>query len=134
MQLVRMSARTSCANCTDIAGFLMEKWSTEKVSDFLQENAFDEEVVEIFRQNKVSGRVLVLLNDEEMHYLGIAAFGDRHYLSHLIAKERSSNTTCSGVRLYNYLNCICYVRAFFLVKDSKNDPRSYSYNNYLVST
>jgi len=77
----------------------MEKWSTEKVSDFLQENAFDDEVVQIFRRNKVSGRVLVLLNDEEMRYLGIAAFGDRKYLSHLIARERNnSDTTCIAVR------------------------------------
>ena len=84
----------------------MEKWSTEEVSDFLQENSFDDEVVEIFRRNKVSGRVLRLLSCEDMQQLGIAAFGDRKYLSYLItnSKEGSSapltpNRTSSTVRL-----------------------------------
>ena len=55
----------------------MESWNIEGVCDFLVKYEFDEDVVQIFRMNKISGSVLVLLNDADMKELGVAALGDR---------------------------------------------------------
>ena len=62
----------------------MESWSILDVSDFLTTNSFDEEVVEVFRCNKISGKVLSLLTEEDFKELGLKALGDRRLLSHLL--------------------------------------------------
>ena len=61
----------------------MENWSVSDVSDFLTTNSFDEEVVKVFRSNKINGKVLSLLTEEDFKELGLAALGDRRLLSHL---------------------------------------------------
>ena len=62
----------------------MENWSVSDVSDFLTTNSFDEEVVKVFRCNKINGKVLSLLTEEDLKELGLAALGDRRLLSHLL--------------------------------------------------
>ena len=62
----------------------MENWSVSDVSDFLTTNSFDEEVVKVFRSNKINGKVLSLLTEEDFKELGLAALGDRRLLSHLL--------------------------------------------------
>lgn len=63
---------------------IMESWSVSDVSDFLTSNNFDEEVVQVFRSNKITGKVLSLLSDEDFKELGLTALGDRRLLSHLL--------------------------------------------------
>ena len=62
----------------------MENWSVSDVSDFLTTNSFDEEVVKVFRSNKINGKVLSLLTEQDFKELGLAALGDRRLLSHLL--------------------------------------------------
>ena len=62
----------------------MENWSVADVSGFLIENGFDEEVVELFRCNKIRGKVLKLLTDGDMKEMGLTAIGDRRLLNHLL--------------------------------------------------
>ena len=58
----------------------MESWSIAQVCELLSNHGFDEEVVEVFQRNKVSGNVLQLLDDIYMKELGISALGDRKRL------------------------------------------------------
>ena len=62
----------------------MESWSVLDVSDFLTANNFDEEVVKVFRCNKINGKVLSLLTEADFKELGLTALGDRRLLSHLL--------------------------------------------------
>ena len=62
----------------------MDSWSISDVCDFLADNNFDEEVVIVFRRNKINGKVLSLLTEEDFKELGLAALGDRRLLSHLL--------------------------------------------------
>ena len=64
----------------------MENWSVEEVCQFLKRNDFEENVIQAFRVNKVRGRVLPLLNDEDLKQLELAALGDRKYLQHLLSR------------------------------------------------
>ena len=38
----------------------MEQWHVEEVCKFMSSHRFDDEVVDIFQKNKISGRVLML--------------------------------------------------------------------------
>lgn len=62
----------------------MEKWSVSQVCEFLAKEDFDEEVVELFRANKIRGRVLKLLKEEDLKHLGVTALGDIRLLLHLL--------------------------------------------------
>lgn len=64
----------------------MENWTVDEVCQFLRKNDFEEKVIQAFRVNKVRGRVLPLLNDEDLKQLEVAALGDRKYLQHLFSK------------------------------------------------
>ena len=64
----------------------MENWTVEEVCHFLKRNDFEENVIQAFRVNKVRGRVLPLLNDEDLKQLELAALGDRKYLQHLLSR------------------------------------------------
>ena len=66
----------------------MESWTVEEVCQFLKRNDFEENVIRAFRVNKVRGRVLPLLNDEDLKQLELAALGDRKYLQHLLSRVR----------------------------------------------
>ena len=61
----------------------MESWSVAEVSEFLVANGFDEEV-ELFRRNKIRGKVLKLLTDRDLQEMGLTAIGDRRLLNHLL--------------------------------------------------
>lgn len=55
----------------------MESWSVAEVSEFLVANGFDEEAVELFRRNKIRGKVLKLFTDTDLQEMGLTAIGDR---------------------------------------------------------
>jgi len=63
---------------------VMESWTVSDVSDFLTSNSFDEDTVKVFRSNKITGKVLSLLTEEDFKELGLNALGDRRLLSHLL--------------------------------------------------
>lgn len=63
----------------------MENWSVDDVCQFLRRYDFEENVIRAFRINKVRGRVLPLLNDEDLKQLELAALGDRKYLQYLLS-------------------------------------------------
>ena len=75
--------------------FAMENWTVDDVCQFLRKNDFEEKVIQAFKVNKVRGRVLPLLNDEDLKQLELAALGDRKYLQHLLS---------SGCRKENEVN------------------------------
>ena len=58
----------------------MESWSVEQVCRFIEEKGFEEDVIELFRVNRIRGQVLSMLTDEELKELGIVALGDRKLL------------------------------------------------------
>ena len=62
----------------------MESWSVAEVSEYLVENDFDEEIVELFCCNKIRGKVLKLLMDRNLQEMGLTAIGDRRLLNHLL--------------------------------------------------
>ena len=62
----------------------MERWSVAEVSEFLVVNGFDEEAVELFRRNKIRGKVLKLLTDRDLQEMGLTTIGDRRLLNHLL--------------------------------------------------
>lgn len=62
----------------------MESWSVAEVSEFLVANGFDEEAVELFRRNKIRGKVLKLLMDRDLQEMGLTAIGNRRLLNHLL--------------------------------------------------
>ena len=62
----------------------MENWSVAEVSEFLVANDFDDEVVELFRRNKIRGKVLKLLTDRDLQEMGLTAIGDRRLLNYLL--------------------------------------------------
>lgn len=63
----------------------MEDWSVDEVCQFLRKNDFEENIVRAFKVNKVRGRVLPLLGDEDLKELQLTALGDRKYLQHLLS-------------------------------------------------
>ena len=77
----------------------MEKWNINEVCDFLSENDFDEDIVECFRVNKIRGRVLFLLSEDDMKQLGLGALGDRKYFQHVLHKRRDKEKAENTVRI-----------------------------------
>ena len=83
----------------------MEKWSVNEVCDFLKQNDFEEDIIEIFRVNKIKGRVLPLLCDSDMEKLGLSALGDQKYFQHILHKaqeEMSYIAVCGYIHRFNY--------------------------------
>ena len=60
----------------------------EKVCSLLYEEGFDDDVVQVFRDNKITHSVFAELNKEDIRELGIVALGDRKKLLKLIEKVR----------------------------------------------
>ena len=82
----------------------MERWSVAEVSEFLVVNGFDEEAVELFRRNKIRGKVLKLLTDRDLQEMGLTAIGDRRLLNHLLQVcicLSSSITVILFIYIYN---------------------------------
>lgn len=61
-------------------GDAMEKWSTVEVCNFISSKGFQEDVIQLFSVNRISGEVLPLLTDGDLKELGVAALGDRKLL------------------------------------------------------
>ena len=74
--------------------------------DFLISNHFDEEVVGVFRMNKICGSVLCSLNEADMKELGLMALGDRRRLQSFIKKEFPNATTSNTLKELEP-NCAC---------------------------
>lgn len=62
------------------AGKEVEQWSPQDVVMWMQNLGFDDEVVEKFFINDISGMILLELQTEDLKELGIASFGKRHRL------------------------------------------------------
>lgn len=62
----------------------IELLTVTEVSKLLEDNKFDEEVVQIFLDNKIDGSSLLELTTAEMKELGIVALGDRKRLERVI--------------------------------------------------
>ena len=54
--------------------------SAEQVCNLLQDNGFDDSVVELFKENKIDGTELSSLDREDMKELKITALGDQKKL------------------------------------------------------
>lgn len=80
----------------------MEHWTVDEVCQFLRKNDFEENVIRAFRVNKVRGRVLPLLNDEDLKQLELAALGDRKYLQHLLSRACREEVSSGQENLVEY--------------------------------
>lgn len=91
----------ACCYRTLFVANIMEKWSVAEVSEFLVANDFDVEVVELFRRNKIKGRVLKLLTEADLQEMGLTAIGDRRLLSHLL--QQVYNYTINNIIIIHNL-------------------------------
>ena len=100
----------------------MERWSTSEVCEFIAEKGFEEDVIELFRVNRIRGPVLSLLTDAELKELGVAAMGDRKLLLKLFQSDSNSSFSRSNddkVCYTNWGRCInksifvCCIRMFY---------------------
>ena len=73
----------------------MESLNTNQVCELLLKEGFDEEVVAVFKKNKINGKALLLLKDEDMKSLGLDAIGDRVTLQDLITRYRGAGATAT---------------------------------------
>ena len=48
------------------------------------------QVIEAFRANKIKGRILAMLSDDDLKQLGVAALGDRKYLLHIFTNSKKT--------------------------------------------
>ena len=85
----------------------MESWTTERVCDFLTNNHFDEEVVGIFKTNKICGSVLSSLNEADLKELGLTALGDRRRLQSLIKRELQNDISARNTLTELEANYAC---------------------------
>ena len=72
----------------------LDSLSTSEVCTLLKTNGFDDDVVEVFRANKIDGSTLKELNSEDLKELGIIALGDRKRLER-VKKADGSVVTAS---------------------------------------
>ncbi len=71
--------------------------STSEVCNLLKTSGLDDEVVEIFRANKIDGGTLLELNSDDLKELGIVALGDRKRLQKVITAETADIAgTCTA--------------------------------------
>ena len=85
---------TTCADDTfQLATLTIAKLGMEEVSDILNKAGFNEEVVKIFRVNKIDRSLIVALDKDDMKELGIVALGDSKKLQMLIATLQNMRKT-----------------------------------------
>lgn len=92
--------------------------SIAAVCSLLQTNGFDDEVVEIFRTNKIDGSTLLELNSDDLKELGIVALGDRKKLAKVKSAMAApspgpngkTNTSCSTPTHKVFLFTVLYFR------------------------
>ena len=83
----------------------MERWSVAEVSEFLVVNGFDEDAVELFRRNKIRGKVLKLLTDRDLQEMGLSFSNSCVLVSFPFNHNQDSTARChidSYCDLYNY--------------------------------
>ena len=68
----------------------MEKWTTNEVCSFIANKGFQEDVVELFSVNRITGEVLSLLTEDDLKELGVAALGDRKLLLKALKTAQAS--------------------------------------------
>jgi len=66
----------------------MEYWSVDTVCEFLSRNDFEEDVVETFRINRISGEVLPLLDADYLKELGLCSLDQKHFLRVLCKAQK----------------------------------------------
>ena len=86
----------------------MEKWSTAEVCNFIASKGFQEDVIELFNVNRISGEVLPLLSDGDLKELGVAALGDRKLLLKCfktldLVVENSTRKVSATCKQYGFL-------------------------------
>lgn len=74
-------------------GIDVESWSPQDVVRWMQYLGFDDEVVEKFFINDISGSILMELQPEDLKELDIPSFGKRHRLLGCIRQLRNSITS-----------------------------------------
>jgi len=81
----------------------MESWNIEKMCNFLVKHEFEEEVVGVFQQNKISG-------EPDMKELGLNALGDRKHLQLLIKNElvQIQDTPGEGASISEMISLVGY--------------------------
>lgn len=62
----------------------------------------------MFRTNKIKGRVLAMLSDEDLRHLGVAALGDRKYLLHIFKSYKETAKVYKQTLFLCY--CLCFIR------------------------
>ena len=80
----------------------MDSWSVEEVCRFIEEKGFENDVIELFRANRIRGQVLSMLTDAELKELGVTALGDRKILLKLFQRASDFENSNDKV-LYTYI-------------------------------
>lgn len=68
----------------------LQDWTPQQVAQWMYASGFDESVVEKFRNNDISGAILLDLQFEDLKELDIQSFGKRHRLWNEIHKIRGN--------------------------------------------
>lgn len=74
----------------------MSATAVTKACELLHREGFDKDVVDVFRQNKITVALLENLDGDDFKELGISALGDRKRLKYLIEKLKSSASGSSA--------------------------------------
>lgn len=80
---------------------MAEDLNVAEICQLLREKGFQDDVVEVFRMNKIDGSVLVELDADDMKELGVKALGDRKKLNHLIKAVKSGEAAQSTLKSRN---------------------------------
>ena len=83
----------------------MENWSVQEVCSFIEQKGFEDDVIELFRVNRIRGPALSLLTEEDLKELGVAALGDRKILLKLFQPTTITGHGKNKVYIHNYI-CI----------------------------
>lgn len=78
----------------------LEDLNVDEVCSLLESKGFEPDLVSIFRKQKVSGCILVDLDDAEMEDIGIEAWGDRRRLRKLISSGVAKQSPTVTPRRY----------------------------------
>lgn len=78
----------------------LEDLNVDEVCSLLESKGFEPDLVRVFRKQKVSGCILVDLDDAEMEDLGIEAWGDRRRLRKLISSGVAKQSPTVTPRRY----------------------------------
>ena len=62
----------------------------------------------MFRTNEIKGRVLPMLDDEDLRQLGVAALGDRKYLLHIFKQTKIQNKVqvCGKIHMHKLVSVL----------------------------